>query len=66
MQFELIDLYDTWLEKQGLPKGYSADELHLHAHVTELQRAWLLAFSDLWDADQELPEIDYQNPYRNI
>jgi len=54
MQFDLINLYDTWLTKQDLPKGYSADELYIHVHLSEAQRAWCLAYIALWDADQEI------------
>lgn len=54
MLFDLIDLYDMWLDKQHLPKGYSADELGLITDLNEQQKAWCVAYVALWDADQEI------------
>lgn len=47
--FHLIELYDEWLTDHNLPKGYSADELHIHADVTPDQQEWLETYIKLWE-----------------
>ena len=49
----LIDIYDNWIEEQGLP-AMSADELVWEDCVNTEQRKWLLDFNEAWEAAEDL------------
>lgn len=53
---QLIDTYNTWIEKQGLPL-MSADELLWEDCVNEEQRKWLQVFIVIWDETVEINNV---------
>jgi hypothetical protein len=49
---DLIRLYNTWNEMQGLDLGSADEHLHYDESLTEEQRKWLEAYVALWEVTQ--------------
>ena len=57
----LIDIYNSWCEKENIELGSADEILMLNENLTDKQISWLKRFIEVWDYAQDKDQIALQS-----